>query len=252
MKNELDYSVYIERYLDGEMSGDEKQWFIRELKGNPALKRELGLRERLNEAIHETEIMDFRRQLESVFEESRVEIESKRRHVVTRRKIAAVSSSLMIAFAGILMLLLSYRNLDNQKIYEKYFNPAEAGLTFRSTESTDNSELQTAMQYYETGKYEQALSHFENILRTDPTRLGLNLYSGISQMEIKRYHDANKSFHRIIDNNYILYLEQAEWYLAFCYLMTDDIKKARDQFARIEDRNGYYQHQARKILRRIK
>lgn len=251
MKNELDYSLYIERYLDGEMSRDERLWFTRELKGNPALKRELGLRERLNEAIHETEIMDFRKQLDSVFEESRAEIESKRHPVLTRRKIAALSSSLMIAFAGILLLVLANRNLDNQKIYEKYFNPAEAGLTFRSQESSDNGELQTAMQFYQSGKYEQALYHFENILRADPTRLGLNLYSGISQMEVNRYHDANISFHKIIDNNYILYLEQAEWYLAFCYLMTDDIKKARDQFTLIEKRKGFYEHQAQKILRRI-
>ena len=251
MKNELDYSVYIERYLDGEMSPEEKLWFTRELKGNPALKRELCLRERLNESIRETEIMDFRKQLESVFEESRVEIESKHHHLRARRRIAAVSSSLIIALAGTLTLWLSYRNLDNQKIYEQYYSPAEAGVTFRSEGKADNSELQTAMQYYESGNYEQALFHFEKILRNDPTRLGLNLYSGISQMEVNRYRDANTSFHKIIDNNYILYIEQAEWYLAFCYLMTDDLEKARDQFMLIENRKGYYQHQARRILRKI-
>ena len=67
----------------------------------------------------------------------------------------------------------------------------------------------------------------------------------------ERYSDANTSFHKIIDNNYILYIEQAEWYLAFCYLMTDDRKKAEEQFGMIADRNGYYQHQARKILKKI-
>ena len=147
---------------------------------------------------------------------------------------------------------MSYYNLDNQKIYEKYFRPAEAGLTFRSEGTAYDNELRTAMQYYESGKYEQALYHFENILKADNTRIGLNLYTGISQMEIKKFNEANKSFHKIIDSNYILYLEQAEWYLAFCYLMTDDIKKAREQFALIENREGYYQYRARKILRRIK
>lgn len=251
MKNELDYSVYIERYLDGEMSQEERLWFTRELRGNPGLKRELGFRERLNVAIGEPEIMDFRKQLESVFNESRVAVEHKSHHLPHRGRIAAISSSLAVALGGILLLWLLFHNQDNQQLYEKYFIPAEAGMTFRSQDRQENDELQMAMQYYTAGKYEEALSHFENILRDDPTRLGLNLYSGISQMEVKRYQDANRSFRRIIDNNYILYLEQAEWYLAFCYLMTDDLKKAREQFMIIEDRKGYYQHQARKILRRI-
>ncbi|MBN1414215.1 MAG: hypothetical protein JW973_03865 [Bacteroidales bacterium] len=251
MKNELDYSIFIERYLDGNMTQDERLWFTHELKGNPSLKKELGLRERLNEAIRETEIMDFRKQLDAVFEESGVKVENKHLQHYTRRRIAAVSSAVMIAFTGALLLLLSYRNLDNQKIYDKYFQPAEAGLTFRSEGNTIDNELRTAMQYYEAEKYEQALLYFEKVLQRDSTRIGLNLYSGISQMGVERYNDANASFHKIIDNNYILYLEQAEWYLAFCYLMTNEFKKAKEQFTIIENRKGYYQHQARKILRRI-
>ena len=252
MKNELDYSLYIERYLDGEMSKEERLWFTRELGGNPLLKRELGLRERLNEAIHETEIMDFRKQLETVFESSGLEMERKHRQPYPRRRFAAVSSTVLIALAGVLAIILSHRNLDNNILYEKYFKPAEADLTFRSEGTPNDIELQTAMHYYETGKYDQALLSFEKILREDNSRIGLNLYSGISQMEVEEYTDANTSFRKIIDNNYILYLEQAEWYLAFCYLMTEDMQKAREQFRLIANRKGYYQYQARKILRRIK
>ncbi|MBN2273116.1 MAG: hypothetical protein JXR41_00265 [Bacteroidales bacterium] len=251
MRNELDYSVYIERYLDGEMSQDERLWFTSELQGNPALKRELGMRERVNEAIRETEIMDFRKQLNAVFEESGIEIQSKQQYH-KRTRIAVVSSAFLVSVTVVLLLFMSYANPDNQKIYKKYFRPAEAGLTFRSEGSDYDNELKAALEFYEAGKYEQALYHFENILKADKTRIGLNLYTGISQMEIKRYNEANKSFNKIIDNNYILFLEQAEWYLAFCYLMTDDIQQAREQFMLIENRKGYYQHQARKILRRLK
>jgi len=107
------------------------------------------------------------------------------------------------------------------------------------------------MHYYEIGDYVQALHGFETVLRSDSTRIGLNLYSGISQMEIKRYKEAKTSFHRIMDDNYILYMEQAEWYLAFCYLMTDNREKAEEQFERIADQKGYYKHKARKILKKI-
>ena len=251
MKNELDYSFYIERYLDGEMSKEEKLWFTRELKGDPSLKKELELRKKLNEAVRETDVIDFRKQLQGVFEKSHVETLSRSRIFPLSRRIAVGLSALAIAFSGGLLVLLSNHPMENREIYEAYFKPAEPGLTYRSEENATDIELRSAMLFYEKGEYEQALRGFESVLRSDSTRIGLNLYSGISQMEIKRYSDANTSFHAIIDNNYILYIEQAEWYLAFCYLMTDNRKKAEEQFEMIADREGYYQHQARKILKKI-
>jgi len=251
MKNELDYSFYIERYLDGEMSNEERLWFTRELKGNHSLKMELELRKKLNDAIRETEVIDFRKQLQDVFETSHAETRNRNHVFHLNRRIAAGLSAVLIALAGGLMFLLPERNLENNEIYETYFKPAESGLTYRSEENATDNALRNAMQYYENGDYEQALSGLESILRSDSTVIGLNLYAGISQMEIERYKDANVSFHKIIDNNYILYLEQAEWYLAFCYLMTNDRKKALEQFGMIAGREGYYQHQARRILKKI-
>jgi len=251
MKNELDYSFYIERYLDGEMSKEERLWFTHELKCDSSLKKELELRKKLNDAIRETEVIDFRKQLQGVFETSHAETLSRSHVFHINRRIAVGLSALIIALAGGLLLLLPERTMENRKIYEAYFRPAESGMTYRSVENATDVELRTAMQYYENGDYKQALWGFEKILREDSTRIGLNLYSGISQMEIERYKDANASFHKIIDNNYILYIEQAEWYLAFCYLMTNDRKKAEEQFGIIANQKGYYQHQARKILKKM-
>jgi len=251
MKNELDYSVFIERYLDGEMQKDEMLWFTRELKGNSVLKKELELRHRVNEAIRETEVMDFRRQLQEVMEKSVVE-EGRHVHSYQPKKLAAAITLLIVIISASTILMIFNRNMNNQEIYSSYFRPAETGITFRAEGSNNDMELRTAMQYYDEGKYEKALLAFEKILNADSTRVGLNLYSGISQMEIKRYSDANKSFRKIIDNDYILYMEQAEWYLAFCYLMTNNRTKAEEQFAIIAERKGFYQHQARKILRRMR
>jgi tetratricopeptide (TPR) repeat protein len=251
MKNELDYSFYIERYLDGEMSEDEKFWFTRELKGDPSLKKELELRTKLNDAVRETDVIDFRKQLQDVFETSHVETWSRGHAFHLSRRIAVGLSAVVIVVLGGLLILRPDRHMENRELYEAYFKPAEPGLTYRSEENAADIELRNAMRFYENGQYEQALRGFENVLRSDSTRIGLNLYSGISQMETERYSDANTSFRKILDNNYILYLEQAEWYLAFCYLMTNDRKKAEEQFGLIADRKGFYQHQARKILKRI-
>jgi tetratricopeptide (TPR) repeat protein len=252
MKNnhEIDYAAFIERYLDREMSQDEQLWFARELKGNLSLNKELKLREEVNYALAETEVMAFRNQLDAIFEEKNISIH-KKSYKPVRRKVAFISS-FAAALSLILLLWFTHRNYNNAEIYKRYFSPAEAGFTFRAEGTFIDDDLRMAMQYYEAGNYEQALTYFEKILNADKSRVGINLYSGISQMELEKYNDARKSFSQIIDNNYILYLEQAEWYLAFCYLMTDEKEKAVEQFALIENRKGYYQKQARKILRRIR
>lgn len=247
MKNEINFSYYIERYLDGEMTAEERHWFTREMKGNSSLKKEFELRARLNVAIRETEVREFRKQLNFAFEKSGVE---KKTHTVFSRKIATYLAAGIILLAGTIAVS-TFRNMDNETLYIKYFRPAEAGYTFRADDQSGDLELQTALQLYESGKYSQALVFFEKIIAADNTRIGLNLYSGISQMEIRKFKDAHTSFRKIIDNNYILFLEQAEWYLAFCYLMTDDVDKARDQFALIKKRKGFYSQQAGRILRRI-
>lgn len=71
-------------------------------------------------------------------------------------------------------------------------------------------------------------------------------------MEIKEYNNADKKFQAIIDNKFSLYLEQAEWYLGFCYLMTDKTDQAKKQFKYIAEQNGYYSSKAIEILNRIK
>ncbi len=251
MKNhfeQIDYAAFIERYLDNEMQQDERLWFTHELKGNPSLNKELKLREEVNYAVAETEVMAFRDQLDAIYEGTVIK---NMPYKPVRRKVALISSA-AAALTLIMLLWFSNRNYNNTEIYKKYFSPAEAGYTFRTEASCIDNDLRTAMQYYEAGNYKQALTYFEKILNADKSRIGLNLYSGISQMELEKYNEARKSFNQIIDNNYILYLEQAEWYLAFCYLMTDETDKAREQFAMIENRKGYYHKQARKILRRIR
>jgi len=115
MKNELDYSFYIERYLDGEMSKEEKLWFTRELKGDPSLKKELELRKKLNDAVRETDVIDFRKQLQGVFEKSHVETWSRSRIFPLSRRIAVGLSALAIAISGGLLILLSNHPMEYKK-----------------------------------------------------------------------------------------------------------------------------------------
>ncbi len=153
---------------------------------------------------------------------------------------------------SLLVLFLRNKSYSNEEIYAMYYRPYEATMNFRSADANINSDLRTAMKYYENKDFRNALVLFEKILNDDSSRIGLNLYSGISHMEVKEYNDANSNFQKIIDDKYSLYIEQAEWYLGFCYLMTDNTDKAKRQFKQIAGQNGFYTDRAIEILNKMK
>jgi len=108
--------------------------------------------------------------------------------------------------------------------------------------------LRSAMEMYEQKDYAKAIVMFKNILQKDASRIGLNLYTGISHMEINEYQQAGKSFKNVIKNKQSLYFDQAEWYLGFCYLKTGNREKAKEQFMKIASSKSYYRDKAKKII----
>ncbi|UCH15779.1 MAG: hypothetical protein JSV22_07380 [Bacteroidales bacterium] len=253
MKNNLNFDEFIERYLDGEMGADEKIWFEKELEANPKLQKELELRRNVNSALKEKEVMELRGQLEEIYEstEQQETVVKKATAIINRKLLVLVSAVLILIVGSLIVLLLKSDSLTEKEIYAMYYQPYEATLNFRSADADIDTDLRNAMQYYENKDFRNALVLFEKILSEDDSRIGLNLYSGISHMEMKEFENANTKFQKIIDHNYNLYIEQAEWYLGFCYLMTDNTEKATMQFREIAEKDGYYSPKAIEILKRM-
>jgi hypothetical protein len=254
MKNNLNFDEFIERYLDGEMGTHEKIWFEKELDANPKLQKELELRRDINSAIQEKDVMELRGQLEEIYSApEHQETVVKRSTTIFNRNLLIIASVISVLIVGsLLVLLLKSNSYTNEEIYAMYYRPYEATLNFRSADAGINQDLRTAMQYYENKDFRNALVLFEKILSEDESRIGLNLYSGISHMEINEFDNAHSNFQKIIDDKYNLYIEQAEWYLGFCYLMTDNTEKAKMQFRQIAEKDGYYASKAIEILNKMK
>jgi tetratricopeptide (TPR) repeat protein len=248
MKNQLDYSEFIERFLDGEMGEQELIWFKKELEQNPALQQEVNLRRKVNLAIADERMMFLKDQLEEAYHS----LEKGRETVTPAKARPLVTGAVLLSvFAGAIVLISVFlRNPSNEKIFDKYYKPYESTLIFRSSDM-EHSDLKEAMQKYQHGDYKGALVLFEKIVKDDPSKTGLNFYSGISHMEEKNYDDAGQSFNKVIQDRYNIFYEQAEWYLALCYLITDKDEKAAGMFEKIATGNGYYRKQAKKVLNRI-
>jgi tetratricopeptide (TPR) repeat protein len=254
MKQEIDYSRYVDRYLDGVMEAEEKIWFEKELDGNNDLQSELSFQKKISGALADKDALDLSVQLDNIHSKAykpwsrsiNVPGQSRRSIFI----LGSIAASVVILMA--IWLNYSKKNISGAELYAEYYQPAEINMSFRTAEDIIDSDLRSAMLLYKNKDYTSAIQLFERILSSDPSRIGLNLYSGISYMELSHYDKANENFQKIIDHKANAFIESAQWYLGLCYLKTGDVDKANEIFNTIAAREGYYKKEAKKVLKRIK
>ncbi|MFO7829743.1 MAG: tetratricopeptide repeat protein [Bacteroidales bacterium] len=236
----------MDQYLSGALRGKELHQFEQLLNSDSELKDDLKLNQGIDQAIMEDDIMSFRETMNYIYEDDQ---QVKRQpSVFTKRKLyyAAATLALLMATGGIIKQV-TQPDYDSHMLFDKYYTPYEVTVTYRSGNTETDRLLLNALQKYEDENYEQALILFEQLLEKRANDMAVNLYSGISYMEVEKYQKATNSFQTIITDNNNLFIEQAEWYLAMCYLKTEDNAKAKELLEELIKKESYYKELAIKI-----
>ncbi len=234
------------------MSGEELASFRKQLQSNAELRDELKLQQEINNALGETEVIGLRNQLEEIHKSQ----QSGRKEISLPRKILASRISQLAAASIIVLLSLTIftdifkSDLTNEKLFSQYYDKYEP-LNVRASSNPGDEIYRNAVNAYNNENYEQALILFEEVLDTDHNRMEANIMSGVSNIELSKYENASGSFEKVIDHNDNLFIEDAQWYLGFCYLKTDHTEKAIEQFTKIASSTSSRKDKAKKILRKI-
>ena len=240
----------ISKYLEGELDAITAARFEEELEKDQVLRQELELYKEVDEALADTEIMEFRMQLHEMHKELSPEIYSTSKPRYKRIAVFAAAASLALILS--LSAIGLFRSDTNQNLLEKFYQPYAVTSTTRSGGPDSERELRYALEKYQNQEYKVAVLLFEKVLETNPRQMGTQLYAGISYFEIEEYKKAGKSFTKIIEHNDNLYIEQAQWYLGFCYLKTEEKDKAINQFTEIANSDSYYNEKAKTILKKLR
>jgi tetratricopeptide (TPR) repeat protein len=245
----VDFSNFIERHIAGEMSETEKQWFLKELDGNEKLRNEVNLRKRTDEVLKNQNIISLRNKLSGIEKRRETNIPVRNAKKPAYMKYAAV-------FAGLVLLgsitMFSEKNLSSEEIMNRYYKAYEPPASQRSGQSGTNADFTLAMEFYYTHNYEKAAILFNKVLESNPKDMQSMLLNGVVNFEEKKYPEAQQSFVNVIKNNNNLYIETAKWYLALCYVKTNEREKAIQELEIIKNENGIYRKDAQKIIRKLK
>jgi len=245
----IDFSYFIERYNAGEMSEAERTWFEKELAGNADLREETELRKRADLMLANRAEIQLRSKLAAI-ESSRTITEHPRhpgKHPAMR--YAAI-------FAGIILIasliIINQKPLSVDGIFEKFYTRYEINVSARSMQAGINTDYARAAEYFNVHDYRNAALYFRKVIENDPGNIESTMLYGVSNFEDRNYPEAEKSFHKVREDNNNLYLEDAEWYLALCYLKTNEMEKAVAWFTSIRESRSIYKRSAARILRSIR
>lgn len=124
---------------------------------------------------------------------------------------------LMIGGLIALYFFLSPNQSDEQLFAANYSTP-QWSETVRGNEKSATIKIA-----YETGRFKQAIQLMEPTLE-DPT---MQLYTGICQLELNQTDAAIKTFTKL--KTYEAFNDQATWYLAMCYLKSEDTARCKTE-----------------------
>jgi TolA-binding protein len=244
----IDFSYFIERYNAGEMSDPEKQWFLKELEGDKKLQNEVNMRKQTDDILRTPNVASLKSKL--------AEIESRRAVPVPARNFVKVGYIKYAAVAVVLILIgiatFPGNNLSNVEIINRYSKLYQPPTGQRSVQAGTDADYSMALEFYNIHDYRKAAILFTKVVENNPKDMQSTFLNGISNYEDSKYPEAKRSFGIVIGNNNNLFIDQAEWYLAFCYLRTNEREKARQQFEAIKQENGIYSKEAKNILRKMK
>jgi len=244
-----DFSYYIERYNCGEMSDSEKIWFEKELTGNENLRNEVQLRKQTDNILRNQDIISLRSKLSRIEKERKAVITAPRFSTKKMLKSAAVITIIILIGS---ITVINRGNISTDELLKTYDKPYEPSTGQRSVQITNNEDFTHGLEYYNTSDYRNAALYFTKVVEANPKDMAATLLNGISNYKETRYSEAKVSFGKVIDDNKNLYIDQAEWYLAECYLRTDEKEKAIKLLETIKKEEGYYSKDARKLLRKLK
>jgi FimV-like protein len=248
MHENIDHTEIIERYLEGELSQEERLAFEARLHAETALAEEVALHQHLRTGIQAS---GRNRMLDMLAETDRKMPAYHPPAQIIPFGEAARSRFYQIAAAVILLLIPLYLVLDYNrrpnKLFAAYFSPHQAVMV----ESGDP--MAQAMQEYQRQNYAQALPILEKMLSERANHDTTLFYQGNSSLALGKADEAISSFEKLTTDQANPFYHEAQWYLALAYLKDKQPEKARNLLNSLSaDANHPHQKQAAELLQKLK
>ena len=161
----------------------------------------------------------------------------------------AVAAGLLLVLA----VLYLVRTPGEQDLFEKYYSPYPNVVASIERNGGADDPWKKPFQLYEEGKYTEALPLFRQLLKEQPYSPELNLYAGLSLLELDKAGEAIYCFDEVIAQQPDSFKSLALWYGALAKLKLGDENGATEYLTRLLDgKEDFYRKKAEALLDEIR
>ena len=243
----------IEHYLEGGLDDNQMELVRKRLTEDPAFnslyKKEKFLEKGIHYSFLKTKLEQIKAFEKTLSSKDSEETKGRIISLLDWKPLAAAAGILLMA-AGYLFFFQSSNTPVNEKLFTAYFEPFDSpgsGLT-RGQEDTVMTWKQKGYQAYDNGRYEEAISHFQNTLKENDDPV-VELCQGNAYLSIGQADRAELVFRDILDDHEDL-VTQAKWYLSLSYLKQNKLERAKSTLWEIS-KSSTYGEKARKLLKEL-
>lgn len=237
---------YVESYLEGKLKDGDLWEFKHRVEKESALAQELQFQQEINETLSDNHKMQIRRNLHKAYMRT-----SYVYSFASKWKLQAVAAAIVIMMlvgGGLMFNYLQSSSPSNMALYEQYFDVDNDMFTVRAGTVNLNNSIAEGMTAFNENDYFQAIMLFNE----HSNNMAANLYSGFSFMKLSDYENAKYKFNLILNDNNSLFIDQAEFNLALCFVATSNLEKAKQMLKVIVKENTVYSAKAQEMLKDIK
>jgi tetratricopeptide (TPR) repeat protein len=235
----------IEKFVHGELEESDLWEFKKALENDVVLREELQQYQALLELTKNKEKLNLMSMMNEIHKENK---NNGKKFSLSSYKVSLIAASLLLLFAVGGSLFLMQNKGTQKELFAKYYSTESASFNVRSANASMEQPVMQGMQFYELQDYSTALEMFNKT----PENIMGRLYSGLSHIELGEFSMAIIDFKFVINQNDNLFIDQAEWYLALCYLKTNQTKEAVKYLEKIAGDRGFFKTKAQKLLEELK
>ena len=260
----MEDEILIDNYLKGLLSENEKELFFKRIYCDSEFKKNFELEKQLYNALDDkswsfgnnknSEVKSYINLLEEHDLQNLKNNLSKINSQFNHKKSKPLRHLFFYIIAASIVVFIGFqyfftKNISNQELY--YDNIALNDLPSFVSRGDNSNQLNDAQYLFENYKYAKALAVFISINEQQDYKGTLLIYRGISEAELGRFEDAEKTFNNLINSN-LLDAEKGYWYKALILLKEDKLVESKKILIKIVSDRLYKYNEAKLLLGKIK
>lgn len=198
----MENAEYIESYFTGKFPAEQAVEFEKKIASDPVFAEEVAFylsAQAVSKELAQTEKKEhFRKLYHDKSKEEQIPVRKIYAPTQIRKLVYYISAAAVIV--GIIYGTYTFTNtVPPQQLASQY--EKEYLQRLEVTMSSRKDSIQDGLSLYNVGKYQEALTHFETIIRSDTSSSDALRYAGCSALQLKQYDLALTFFKKLDSQN---------------------------------------------------